>query len=157
MTARPESMANQIANVVIRELSKIDSGTDAVKWHSRPLEVKRGGPASLSKIARPGYLVSIPDSEGTLLTATLHREKATLNIWCLADQADSVDEATEAVLHRMLDDAVQAMATNESLSGLLLFMGPARKSIEGDDAERNSFGIGRVSFDLEYEWAHGSP
>lgn len=159
MTARPESTVNRIANIVIRELGKIDSGTDAVKWHSRPREVRRGGPAMFTNVERPAFLVSVSGATGEFLSYPNHKETIQLDIWALIDPsvADSADEATEAILYRMLDDAIQAMAINEPLDGLVMFSGPPRRAIESDDGGRYGLGVGRVSYEITYEWAHGAP
>lgn len=159
MTARPESMVNRIANVMLRELAKIDSGTDAVKWHSRPRDVKRGGPAIFTTVERPAILVSATSAVGGYFSDPNHREDVQFDVWVLVDPtaADSADESTEAILYRMMDDVVQAMAVSERLDGLVMFLGPPRRTIESDDGGRYDLGIGRVSYEITYEWAHGAP
>ena len=152
--ARPEAVANQVADAVVALLEQIDPELEPAEWlmDVRPRVSRVSVPAALDA---PAFVVHIGDWADEPFSGGVHRTKGRVWIDCYS----MGDDVAEKLLNSMVADAVHALTSaDERLGGLVLISyTDARYSPNAELSQRSGRAVATLDVGMLWEWRHGAP
>ena len=164
MSARPEAVANQIADALVKKLSRISREKQPSEWLTSP-HVDRGLFLGDMSAPRPALYVSVQRWDHTpgasMGVSGVHESILTLAVACVSESALNTRGA-EIELNNLAADVVRAVSLKDepvefNIDQAVVYFNPVFYEPQVDLMERVGLGVTAVIVETRFRWSTQAP